>query len=210
MPVPVCLISDGLFHPPLAGRRLLEQFLRGLPDYQVTRAASLEKAALTGGRGLQDYRALVLYFHHRRISPAALDAFEGYVRAGGGVVALHSASASFKQSRRYAEVLGGRFVRHGRVEPVTLLPAGDSPLFAGIPAFTLRDELYRHEYDPENRVHYTVTAGGESEPFAWTRRWGAGRVLYLAPGHTVEAMRDANLREIIRRGLAWACGEGPV
>lgn len=201
--IPVLFISSGLFHPSLLARRAVERFLRGLPDYRFQHTASLE---MLPRLDLSAFRGLVLYFHHKTISPAALDTFEKYVQSGGGVLAIHSASASFKQSQRYHDLLGGRFIRHGPIEDINLLPGSASALFDGIAPFTIHDELYRHAYDATNTVHFFVEAGGEREPFVWSRTSGTGRVLYIAPGHTVSAVQHPQVREILRRGLAWACG----
>ena len=205
----VLLVLDGLVHPTLAGRLWLEHRLRSLPGYAFRRASSLE--ALTRNSPEQ-VDALVLYYHHKTISAPALAAFESYVRAGGGVVAVHSASASFKSTPRYFEILGGRFVKHGPIEEFELRPVNSDstggsdgaagPCMDGIPAFSIRDELYRHEYDPRVAVHFTT--GGE--PFAWSHRVGAGRLFYLAAGHTLSAVANLHVQEILRRGLAWACG----
>ena len=204
MEIPILLVSDGLFHPSLPARRVLERFLRGLPGSAVLRARSLEALPRIDRAGI---RAVVLYYHHKTISPAALDALEQYAQSGGGVVAVHSASASFKQSARYRDLLGGRFLRHGPVREINLRPCAESVLFAGIPPFPLRDELYRHEVTPDITAHFFVEVDGEREPFVWSRSCGAGRVLYLAPGHTVSALRSPHLQEILRRGLAWVSRE---
>ena len=54
-------------------------------------------------------------------------AFDGFVRAGGGVLAIHSATASFKGSPAYFEVLGGRFVGQGKWSDVYVYRDGCVP-----------------------------------------------------------------------------------
>lgn len=204
--IPVLLVLDGLFHPSLIGRLGLERFFRGQAGFQFKKVASLEALPEMDPAAFQ---AMVLYFHHEKISPAALDAFENHVRAGCGVIAVHSASASFKQSPRYYDVLGGQFVRHGPIGSFDIQPVGASPLLSGIPGFAVRDELYRHEFDPANTVHFSVEVDGMQEPVVWTRQYGAGRVFYLSLGHRAEVLRNQHTQEILRRGLRWACGERP-
>jgi type 1 glutamine amidotransferase len=204
MTVPVLLVTAGIFHPPLLGRLAVENFLRSLDEYKFRRISSME--------GLQDldpggYCALVLYFHHRAISPAALSAFERFVCDGGGVLAVHSATASFKGSTRYYEILGGRFVDHGSVQRITLLPTAEGDgIFEGLGPFAVEDELYRHEFYGENTIHFVADVNGERLPQVWTRRFERGRVCYLAPGHLSATMRRPEMREILRRGLAWVAG----
>lgn len=205
MKTSVLLISDGIRHPPLLGRFWLRWGLEAMPGYRFRRVGSLE--ALPGLR-LGSFAALVLYFHHETISPAALESLEAFVRQGGGLLAVHSASASFKREPRYFEILGGRFREHGPVAPFQVRPVTpQDEVFRGIPAFAVKDELYRHDYDAENRVHFAVMVGEEREPLVWTRYFGQGRVCYCALGHTAETMRHPHVRAILQRGLAWACGE---
>jgi type 1 glutamine amidotransferase len=204
MTVPVLLVTAGILHPPLLGRLAVENFLRSLDGYKFRRITSMEGLLRLDPSG---FRALVLYFHHRAISPAALSAFERFVCDGGGVLAVHSATASFKGSTRYYEILGGRFVNHGPVQWITLLPTmeGDR-IFEELGPFPVEDELYRHEFYGENTIHFAADVNGERLPQVWTRRFARGRVCYVAPGHISATMRNPEVREILRRGLAWAVG----
>ena len=213
MATPIVLVSAGLFHPSLLARFWLRRALSSppvpgainVPRYGFHRIASLE--ALPRVWRLDSYPAIVLYVHHPTLSPSALEPLEWFLRAGGGLLAVHSASASYKEEPRFYEILGGRFVEHGPVEEFTVQPsAPEDEVFDGIPAFSVRDELYRHEYDPTNRIHLHTVVGGEREPVVWTRRWGQGRVCYCALGHTVGAVRHPQVQQILRRGLAWVSG----
>lgn len=73
---------------------------------------------------MERFAALVLYFHHKTLSPAALTRLEAYARQGGGILALHSATASFKDCLPYFDILGGRFIGHGKVEPFEMVNRG--------------------------------------------------------------------------------------
>jgi len=204
MKTSVLLISDGLAHPSLLGRFWLRRGLAAMPGYHFRRVASLE--ALPGLKA-ESFRGLVLYIHHENISPAALESLEGFVRQGGGLLAIHSASASFKQEEHYFAILGGSFREHGPIEPFQVEPVTpQDEIFHGVPAFSVTDELYRHDYDPDNRVHFYTPVGEEREPVVWTRRYGQGRVCYCALGHTAATMRHPQVQRILQRGTAWTCG----
>ncbi len=41
-------------------------------------------------------------------------------------------------------------------------------------------------------------------PVVWKRRYGAGRVFYQSIGHGPAELQISAVREITRRGLAWA------
>jgi type 1 glutamine amidotransferase len=200
----VLLVSDGLFHPSLPCRFWLRRALTALPGYRFAHASSLEALPRLSP---DSFRAIVLYLHHDTLSAAALDCLDAYLERGGGLLAIHSASASYKEEPRYHEILGGQFETHGPVEEFAVQPsASEDEVFRDIPGFSVRDELYRHEYDPANRIHFHTSVGEEREPVVWTRRQGQGRVCYCALGHTVGAVRHPQVLQIMHRGLAWVSG----
>lgn len=184
---------------------------------------------------LERYSAILLYFHASHISDEALAALDTYVAEGGGLIALHSAAASFEDSPSYSAILGGRFLDHGPIASYSVRPAkqegADSlvrppsvplqaaspgpeesgprspkllPSFSPMSPFTVRDELYIHEYNPDNSVHFVTDSENGREPVAWSRLHGRGRVFYLAPGHRAQTLRHPSLRSILRRGISWA------
>lgn len=204
----VLLVSDGLVHPSLMARFWLRRALIAMPGYRFRRVASLEVLARPP---LAPVGAVVLYVHHDTISLPALERLEQFVAGGGGLLAVHSASASFKHEERWFELLGGWFVEHGPIEEFEVRPFRlQGSAFGEIPPFSVRDELYRHEYDPANRVRFYTDVGGEQEPVVWTRSLGSGRVCYCALGHTVRSMRHPQVVQILRRGLAWVYSDPPA
>jgi type 1 glutamine amidotransferase len=199
----VLLVLSGLIHPPYRGRLWLKEALAELAGYSFDEVSSLAEAVQ---RPLSDYDAMVLYYHHRDVplTDAELTSFRSFVSNGGGVLAVHSATASYKPTRGYFEVLGGRFTGHGPVQSIEVRPVrGASPIFEGIPAFTVHDELYVHELQPDLDVHFVAEHQGKAEPMVWTRAYGSGRVCYACPGHRAASMQHESVREILRRGLTW-------
>lgn len=199
----VLLVTDGLFHPPLFARRVLHKTLAEMDGFEFQHIRSMEK--LPGN--LNEFSALVIYLHHQRISEAALTALDEFVSNGGGILGVHSATAAFQDQLHYFEILGGRFIGHGPIEPFDVKPLPESEIFAGIPAFTVKDELYIHELQPGITPHFTTTHEGKQVPMVWTYHYGQGRVCYAVPGHRTETMRDKTYQKILQRGLAWVCGE---
>ena len=166
----------------------------------------------------------MLYLHDAHISDDALAALDTFVNEGGGLIAVHSAAASFKEQPGYSAILGGRFLHHGPIGRYSIRQtrsAGDfagggatpeaaahtlAPSLPAIEPFTVRDELYIHEYDPDNFVHFVTDTEDGPEPVAWSRLHGKGRVFYLAPGHRTETLRHPAIRNILRHGIRWALG----
>jgi uncharacterized protein len=208
MSTSILLVSSGLVHPNWLARRRLSALLAGTPGFSIQKAPSLE-ALLTFP--LENTAGIVLYIHHKRISSAALERLENFVTVGGGLAALHSASASFKAEKSYFELLGGRFTGHGPVKEFRLLPAPKaSATFAGIEGFDLRDELYHHEYDSSSQVQFYTQDNGVNEPVAWTRLHGRGRVFYCSLGHTASTLLLSGFQALFRRGLEWSIKKDPT
>lgn len=203
--LPILLVSRGLFHPHLFVRRELYRILAEVPGAEISRAAALEDLS---GPQLNTFQAAVLFFHERQISPAALDAWEVYLQAGGGVLALHAAAASYKESDRYTKLLGGRFTSHGPVQEITITtrPPGQQ-LFGPLPDFTIRDEFYRMETRTDITILFTARQNGLEEPFVWIRQHGSGRLCYLAAGHTTASLRHPSVQHIIQRAVQWCAGQ---
>lgn len=193
---PVLLVTDGIIHPPLAGRWVLNRALRALPGFCFEQVRSLENLPVD----VERFAALVLYFHHKTLSPMALTRLQAYARQGGGILALHSATASFKDCLPYSEILGGRFIGHGEVKPFEMVNRGGG-IFDDIPKFTLTDELYFHNLSADIQVHFTA---GRDVPVLWTRHYGRGKICYAGPGHTAGSLKHPVYQNVLRRGLAWA------
>lgn len=183
----------------------LKQTLTDLPEFSFDEVSSLAEAVT---QPLAEYDGLVLYYHHRDVAltSAELEAFGSFVKEGGGVLAVHSATASYKPTPGYFEILGGRFIGHGAIEPIHIRPTrADDPIFGGIEAFTVRDELYLHELQPDIEVRFSADHQGTPAPVVWTRAVGRGRVCYVCPGHRAASMKHAAVQEILRRGMRWVC-----
>jgi type 1 glutamine amidotransferase len=204
MPKNILMISDGRIHPPLMGRFWLRYALAGIKDCTFTRVSSIEKLLKFD---LSSIQGLVLYFHHDDMTREALDVFDKFVSDGGGVLAIHSATASFKNHDHFTDILGGKFVDHSPVEPFTVSPvASGSQIFQDILEFSVRDELYIHDLQPDIEVHFTTLFEDRPVPMVWTRMHGKGRVCYACPGHRAASMRVPAYQQILIRGLEWVCG----
>lgn len=195
----ILLVTDGTFHPPLVGRLRLHKMFSQMDGFSFEHVSSLEKLPAD----LSSFSALVLHFHHKTISPSALERLDTFVKNGGGILAIHAATASFKQTLPYFKILGGRFVGHGAVErfQVERLEGG----IFDIGDFEVRDELYIHDLEPDIEVHFTAKHEGKDVPVVWTKQYGKGKVCYAVPGHTTGTMGNKTYQEVLKRGLEWIC-----
>ena len=197
----ILVVSAGFIHPSIPARRGLSAILMARDRIGPTFISDIEELALLADDG---FDGIVLYFHRRNISDEALVALDRFVAGGGGLLALHSASASFKKKPRYFDILGGRFVGHGKIEPYTVSRAtGASPFFSVIEPFTVTDELYIHQYRDDVTIQYATETKAGSEPVVWTRGHGKGRVCYVSLGHVASVLRNDAVKGIISDALSF-------
>lgn len=198
----VLLVTQGTDHPPVLAQRTLSRLMKIQEKYDIEQIPSPEHFP----DDLDRFIAMVLYYHLDKVSDRDLAIFERFVAKGGGILALHSATASFMNSALYFKILGGKFVEHDVITEFLLSPVKGTAIFPDLPEFAVEDELYIHETEPDIQVHITTNLAGEQIPVAWTHRYEKGRIFYASPGHLTETMHNPHYQEVILRGLSWACG----
>lgn len=165
------------------------------------------------------------------IEPSALEGLIRAVRHGTGLVGWHGGIVdSYRGSADYVQLIGGQFAHHPPTSGSEDLPddegrnfvrhtieivaeKADHPLVTGLTDFELITEQYWVLSDDYNDVVATTTlAARDFDPWnrpvtcpaVWTRQWGAGRIVVVTPGHSLEVVQDPSVRTIIERGLLWA------
>ncbi len=143
------------------------------------------------------------------------------VQRGVGIAGFHGGMIdAFRDNPEYQFMTGGQWVAHpGNLEPtytVTTTDAGkEHEICQGIEAFTLTNtEQYYIHIDPAANVLMTTAFNdlgdttlytpGVAMPFAWTKKWGQGRVFVACWGHTHEDFDVPAARDIVLRGMIWA------
>lgn len=144
----------------------------------------------------------VLYFHRFRLRPALIEALRRFASAGGHILALHSAAASFQPHPEWAEFLGARFTGHDPVETFRVEPETQGCL-TGLSPFSLRDEVYRLELAPDTRVEALANTASGRFPIAYSRPLGRGRLFYFGAGHRAESWKSPGSRRLLRHALNW-------
>lgn len=140
-------------------------------------------------------------------TPEVEEAFQEYVRGGGGLLAVHAGSA-VKNSPGMRRLLGGTFTHHPPQTDVTITPQGYHPITANVEPFTVRDEHYHMEADDLAAHHFlTTTSEHGAQPGGWWREEGEGRVCVLTPGHNLEVWLHPEFQTLLRNGLLWCAGE---
>jgi type 1 glutamine amidotransferase len=141
------------------------------------------------------------------ITPEVEEAFVDYVRAGGGLLAVHAGSvvAELPTLRR---LIGGAFVKHPPKCDVTVTPQGYHPITEKVEPFTVFDEHYFMQTDDLEAHHFlTTTSEHGAQSGGWLREEGEGRVCVLTPGHTAEAWLHEEFQTLLRNSLLWCMKE---
>ena len=139
---------------------------------------------------------------------------------GTGLAGFHGGLIdSFRGNTGYQFMTGGQWVAHpGNTEPTYSVQIADREheITAGLSEFTLRGtEQYYLHVDPGVEVLCTTRFTGEYGnaktypadtvmPYAWTRRYGDGRVFAAAWGHTYRDFDVPEAKAIVKRGMVWA------
>ena len=167
-------------------------------DYEErVEALTLERLAL--------YDVLMVYANHLVIAPENERALLAWVEAGGGLFAVHSASACFPDSEIWGALVGARFESHGGEVFTQRVVDPEHPVTDGWTPFTCWDETYVHKEHREGGRR--VLTQREDEAWTWVRDQGKGRVIYTASGHDARAWSQPDFVDLLIRGTAWAAGD---
>ncbi len=157
---------------------------------------------------------------------AQREAFQAYIRAGGGFVGIHSATGSERQWEWYWKMIGGSFDYHPPLQKFTVRVVNSNhPATKGLPkSFEWEDEFYFNKHmnpdiqpllvaDPgqlrdPNRAERPANSFGDAVPLAWYHYFEGGRVYYLALGHKKEDYRNPMLLRQILGAIEWAMERG--
>jgi type 1 glutamine amidotransferase len=148
------------------------------------------------------------------------DAFQRYIRAGGGFAGVHAASDTEHDWPWYGELVGAFFLSHPAIQRATVHVLDDAhPSTRCVPAaWTRRDEWYDFESRPVAGVRILATVDedtyegavmGAPHPIAWAHAFEGGRAWYTAMGHTAESYAEPDFLDHLLGGVLWAAGLAP-
>ncbi len=153
---------------------------------------------------------------------AQRQAFQAYIRGGGGFVGIHSASGSERDWPWFSQLLGGNFERHAPQQDFTVEVVDPShPSTAFLPArWDIADDgcYYLKSLNP--RIHVLLAADlttvedeqqaefpgalfGDRFPIAWYQTFDDGRQWYTSLGHRAEQYDDPLFLRHLLGGIQW-------
>ena len=140
------------------------------------------------------------------------DAFERYIRNGGGFVGVHSATDTEYDWAWYGGLVGAYFQGHPAIQSARIvIEDGAHPSTSALPVEWRRtDEWYNFRSNPRGRVKVLATLDetsysggsmGSDHPIAWCQLYGGGRAWYTAGGHTRESYSEPLFRQHLLGGI---------
>ena len=139
-----------------------------------------------------------------------------YLKAGGALLGVHTASICFSDWPEWGSLLGGRWVWgtswHPAPETITVTPDNSAAL-SHLPPFEVHDELYTDlllESGAEVLAHGRSAAMPTSQPIVWSHTVGKGRVVYNALGHDSESLSHPAHAQLLRETVSWALDKAGV
>jgi type 1 glutamine amidotransferase len=218
MTIQVLVLCDDKWHPARNARAGTEMLATEALGTEHFRFDVIEDGREWTAERMKNYEVVLLTKANQIsavenepwITPAVEDAFLEYVRAGGGLLVVHSGTivAELPTLRR---VIGGAFIQHPPRCEVTVTPQGDHPITVDVEPFTVLDEHYFMDTDDPEALHFlSTTSDHGAQSGGWLREEGEGRVCVLTPGHLVEVWLHSEFQTLLRNGLLWCAGKLPV
>lgn len=163
----------------------------------------------------KDTDVVVFYTTFLQLGKPEEEALRKFVEDGGGIVALHGAIFSFKDSKFWKSLLGGEFAGHLKgTHPLSVqITDIEHPIADGIEKIEVIDEEYGHKYveKVERHVVGKFKKRPEGSQFTdldiiWTREEGKGRVVYIGLGHDEKTWGNPDFQKLVAQSIAWSAG----
>jgi len=199
-----------------AGKRAIPE-LGTKNNFQVD---TTENAEVFTANNLKQYTAIIfLCTTGNVLNDQQQQAFEQFIKNGGGFVGLHSSADTEYDWPWFGELNGAYFKSHPKQqEAVFNIVDPDNIATAHLPKPWKRfDELYNfkwigldlHVLITIDEKSYTGGANGEFHPMSWYHEYDGGRAFYTALGHDNKSYEDPLYLQHILGGIRYALGANP-
>lgn len=139
-----------------------------------------------------------------------------FVRAGGGVVALHHVLAAFASRKDFHDLIGGEYLWEATgnlaastyrfdVDMHVHVADRQHPVTAGITDFDIHDEAYGGLWvAPNAHVLLTTDHPASNKAIAWVTPNEHARTVTIQLGHGEEAFANQSYRKLVVQAIRWA------
>jgi uncharacterized protein len=174
-------------------------------------------AAFFTDKQLEKYKAVVfLCTTGNVLNKEEEDAFQRFIRKGGGFMGVHSATDTEYEWSWYNSLAGAYFLNHPAIQTATINVVDSTHAATAVlpPKWTRRDEWYSFKnIQPHINVlayldesSYKGGANGTKHPLIWYHYFEGGRAFYTALGHTPESYSEPLFLQHLLGGLKFAAG----
>ncbi len=178
-----------------------------------------QDCALLAQPELSSFAAVVFYTSGMLpLSEEERGRFFSWIRKGGALVGIHSATDTWAEVPEYGALIGGRFDGHPWTQEVGVLVEDRAhPATSHLPDyFTIADEIYQHKefqrhptrvllrLDPDSVEIARGNRQDRDYALAWCSDYGEGRVFYTALGHREELFSDERFLQHLLGAIDWA------
>lgn len=206
--------TSGFVHDAIAEGVHAIQLLGDKNGFKVDTTSN---AALFSNSNLKQYQAIVfLNTTGDVLNEKEEQAFEKYIKNGGGFVGIHAATDTEYDWPWYGKMVGAYFESHPDQQEANLKVVDKThPATSHLPNNWLRkDEWYNFknlngsikvliQLDEQS---YQGGKNGSKHPIAWYHYYEGGRVFYTGLGHTKQSYKEANFLQHILGGIHFAMG----
>lgn len=177
-----------------------------------------EDAAVFTPDNLKQYQAVVFLSTTGNdiLSPEQKQAFQQYIRSGGGFVGVHAASDTEYNWEWYGKMVGAYFLSHPKTQEAKIQVLDRKHISTKhLPAIWQRtDEWYNFKnMNPDVKVlmnldetSYEGGKNGKNHPVAWYHAYDGGRAFYTELGHTPESYSEPMFLQHVLGGIKYAMG----
>jgi type 1 glutamine amidotransferase len=212
-PRALALIGDR-YHSPVYIREGLAKALL-LENIPVT---FIEETSELNAESLREHQLLIILRdgmnwpngydqpHVKWMSFAQEQAIWDFVDKGGGFLALHNAQGLYPANGPYYKLFGGDYGGHPKPYVFTVrIEHRNHAVTEGVEDFEIFDEQHTVKYylDREHLLLRSIARDNLASEAGWWREMGKGRFVYLAPGHTPEALGHPMMQRLIRNSARW-------
>lgn len=195
-------IERAPYHPLDA----IEQDLRSILGGRFAIESHTEYRSL-GLADLKPYKLCIVYTDcwEQPVSGTLGSGLASYAEQGGALLVIHN-GISLQGNGELDRLIGARFTGHPPCQALNFrITLPEHPVMRGIPPFTLEEEPYQYEFHPQSELSVLLEyeADGQVWPAVWETSLGAGRLLYVMPGHHAPTFRHPVIRNLIRNAADW-------
>ncbi|MCD2443240.1 ThuA domain-containing protein [Agromyces sp. SYSU K20354] len=210
--------TAGFVHDSVAEAKAMWDEVAAANHFEVVQATD---SALFTEEGLADFDVIVLAQASGDVwNSAEEDAFESYVRGGGGVVAMHNPLDMEQGNTFYRSLIGTEFTAHSAANTPGVLDVvdHDHPSTAELPhSITRNEEWYGFTKSVRGDKHVLTeldptsvpgnTAGRMLDhPVTWCAPYEGGRTWITSIGHSKSSYSEPLVRQHVLGGIRYAAG----